>query len=255
MRSCLYEGDLIHVRLGPVPHRFRYRVGLCYLDLAELPEVFRGRWLWGVEGRRPACFRRADHLGDPGVPLDRAVRDLVEARTGSRPGGPIALLTQLRYLGYVFNPVSFFYCFDAAGSSVEAIVAEVTNTPWLERHCYVLPREGEALCFRTPKQFHVSPFQPMEQEYDWRFDEPGERLRVQLANLDSGRAVFRAALDLERREITGASLARALVRRPFATGALTAAIYWQALRLAWKRAPFHAHPRTLPPPSEVEAPP
>jgi DUF1365 family protein len=177
MRSCLYEGHVTHVRVGPVEHRFRYRLGLAYLDLPELPHVFRGRGRGGGEGRKLACVRRADHLGDR-APLDQAVRDLVAARTGRRPEGRIALLTQLRYLGYVFNPVSFFYCFDAAGASVEAIVAEVTNTPWLERHCYVLPRQGEALQFLTPKEFHVSPFQPMEQEYDWRFDEPGERLRV-----------------------------------------------------------------------------
>jgi DUF1365 family protein len=257
MRSCLYEGHVRHVRLGPVEHRFRYRLGLAYLDLEELPRVFRGRWLWGVEEPRPVSFRRADHLGDPRVPLDRAVRDLVESRTGRRPEGPIALLTQLRYLGYVFNPVSFFYCFDAAGASVEAIVAEVTNTPWLERHCYVLPRQGDALRFRTPKEFHVSPFQPMGQEYDWRFDEPGERLRVRLTNLVGGRPVFHAGLELERRPITGASLARALLRQPFATGAVTAAIYGQALRLAWKRAPFHPHPRSRTPssPSALEAQP
>ena len=242
MRSCLYEGFVTHVRLGPVPHRFRYRMGLFYLDLAELPHVFDGRWLWGVEGCKLASFRRADHLGDPRVPLDAAVRDLVAARTGRRPAGPIALLTQLRYYGYVFNPVSFFYCFDSAGS-VEAIVAEVTNTPWLERHCYVLPREGEALRFRTPKAFHVSPFQPMEQAYAWRFDEPGERLRVGITNLAGGRPVFHAALALERRPLDGASLARMLVRQPFATGAVTAAIYWQALRLALRGAPLHPHPR------------
>lgn len=254
MRSCLYDGHVTHVRLGPVAHRFRHRLALFYLDLEELPRVFGGRWIWGVEGRKPACFRRADHLGDPRTPLDQAVRELVAARTGRRPEGPIALLTQLRYFGCVFNPVSFFYCFDAAGASVEAIVAEVTNTPWLERHCYVLPRQGASLHFRTAKELHVSPFQPMEQAYDWRFDEPGEGLRVQIANCAGGRPVFHVALELERRALDGPNLARALRRQPFAAGAVTAAIYWQALRLAWKRAPFHPHPRsrTRPPPSALE---
>jgi hypothetical protein len=258
MRSCLYEGAVVHRRLEPVPHRFRYRVGLVYLDLEELPSVFRGRWLWGVERRRLATFRRADHLGDPRVPLDRAVRDLVEARSGRRPGGPIALLTGLRYLGVVFNPVSFFYCFDPTGARVEAIVAEVTNTPWLERHCYVLARRSAAgrgpLRARTPKEFHVSPFQPMEQEYDWRFDAPGERLRVAITNRACGRPVFRAALALERRPLDARGLARALVRHPFASGAVAAAIYWQAFRLALRGAPFHAHPasRAPAPPSALE---
>lgn len=243
MRSCLYVGEVSHARLQPFAHRFRYRLFMACLDLGELDRVFRGRWLWGVERRRLACFRRADHLGDPARPLEEVVRERVEAETGFRPSGPIALLTQLRLFGFVFNPVSFYFCYDAAGERVEAIVAEVTNTPWNERHCYVLRRRGAALAFRTPKTFHVSPFLGMDLEYAWHFSEPGERLEVGISDLEGGQPVFHAQLSLVRREITGLSLARTLARQPFATATLFAAIYWQALRLALRGAPFHPHPR------------
>jgi hypothetical protein len=236
-------GQVRHARLKPFVHRFRYRLSMACLDLAELDRVFRGRWLWGVERRTLACFRRTDHLGDPALPLEQAVRERVEAETGFRPSGPIALLTQLRMLGVVFNPVSFYFCYDRAGERVEAVVAEVTNTPWNERHSYVLRREGPELSFRTRKEFHVSPFLGMDLEYVWRFSEPGERLEIGISDLEGGRPVFHAELSLARREISGPSLARTLVRQPFVTAKVLAAIYWQALRLALRGAPFHPHPR------------
>jgi DUF1365 family protein len=247
MNSAFYTGRLSHRRARPVPHAFRYRVTLLWLDLAELDDVFRGRWLWSTRRPAPAWFRRADYLGDARVPLDAAVRDRVEQETGHRPTGPIRLLTQLRTLGFCFNPVSFYYCYEATGRRIEAIVAEITNTPWNERHAYVLRagRDGAgtgAMRFRLAKAFHVSPFMPMELDYDWRFSAPAETLAVQMTNLLGGRRVFDATLVLRRREITGASLAGTLARQPAAALAVLGRIYWQALRLWAKRVPFHLHP-------------
>src|SRR5262245_34112926 len=216
MNSAIYHGWLDHRRLAPRPHAFRYRLFMLYLDLTELDSVFRGRWL--LSTRRPALarFDRGDHLGDPAQPLDDAVRCLVAAQTGRRPEGPVRLLTHLRYFGYIFNPVSFYYCFDRTGKDVETIVAEITNTPWKERHAYVLPvtaanRTSEHLHFAFAKDFHVSPFWPMNMSYDWRFTPPADRLHVHMQNLASGadgnRRAFDATLALEREPISAPALA------------------------------------------------
>jgi DUF1365 family protein len=245
MQSALYTGRLRHRRFAP--HAFEYRLCMAWLDLAELDEVFLGRWLWST--RRPALawLRRADYLGDPRVPLEQAVRDRVELETGQRPRGPVRLLTHLRTFGHCFNPVSFYYCYDATGMQVETIVAEITNTPWNERHAYVLPAcmsaaAGANLRFRFGKAFHVSPFMPMEIDYDWRFTAPGDRLAVHMENRRADARIFDATLTLERHTITAASLAGALARYPFASLRVLVAIYWQALRLWLKRAPFHVRP-------------
>jgi len=246
-RSCLYVGQVRHRRFAPQPHAFAYPLHLLYLDLAELPEVFRGRWLWSAERPALARFHRGDHLGDPGVPLDEAVRDLVLERTGRKPRGPIRLLTQPRVAGIGFNPVSFYFCFDPGGEALETIIAEVENTPWGERHVYVLPAGSKpgrpsAQQHRHTKEFHVSPFLPMDLTYEWHFVGPGQRLAVYVEAQREGGRVFDATLTLERRELTGAALARALVTQPLQPLRVLSAIYWQALRLWWKGVPFHPHP-------------
>ena len=247
LQSALYVGSLRHRRFIPAPHAFEYRVCMVWLDTSELDCVFRGRWLWST--RRPALawLRRADYLGDARVPLDEAVRERVAHATGMRPTGPVRMLTHLRTFGHCFNPVTFYYCYDATGESVETIVAEITNTPWNERHSYVLPAragdaDGHRLRFRFAKDFHVSPFMPMDVEYDWRFSQPGARLAVHMQNRREGAMLFDATLSLERRELSGASLAGALLRFPFASLRVVGAIYWEALRLRAKRIPFHVHP-------------
>ena len=252
MHSAIYHGWLRHRRFAPRPHAFRYRLFFLYLDLAELDTVFRGRWLWSTRRAALARFDRADHLGDPQVPLDQAVRDLVETRSGRRPAGPIRLLTHLRYLGHCFNPVSFYYCFDSTGTRVETIVAEVNNTPWGERHCYVLadPQrvvDGRHLSYRSDKVFHVSPFMPMDLAYEWGFGAPEEHLSVHmaLARQDAGEKVFDATMQLERAPITAARLAGMLARFPLMTLQVVAAIHWQALLLWLKRVPVHTHPAKL----------
>lgn len=222
---------------------------MVYLDLAELPQVFRGRWLWSVKHPTLAWLRRKDHFGDPAQPLESCVRELVETRLGWRPEGPIRLLTHLRYFGHCFNPVSFYYCFDAAGEHVKAMVLEVNNTPWGERHCYVLqadtPGPGVAR-YHFGKDFHVSPFLPMDMDYRWSFALPGERLGAGMQALRAGRRVFDASLVLERQEISAVRLAATLLGQPLMTLRVVVLIHYQALRLWLKRIPVYTHPGKRP---------
>jgi DUF1365 family protein len=247
MHSALYTGRLRHRRRLPRAHGFAYDVAYVWLDLGELDEVFRGRWFWST--RRPALawFRRADYLGDPSVPLDAAVRDRVQTVTGRRPAGPIRMLTQLRNYGHCFNPVTFYYCYATDWVTVETILAEITNTPWRERHAYVLPADparapGSPFEFAFDKAFHVSPFMPRSQSYRWRFGEPDTRLDIHMENHEGGERLFDATLTLTRRPITTASLAGVLLRFPASTLRVLVAIHWQALQLWLKRVPVHDHP-------------
>jgi uncharacterized protein len=247
MHSALYIGQLRHRRFTPVPHAFSYAIYMAWLDLAELDTVFRGRWFWSTRRRALAWFRRADYLGDATLSLDAAVRQRVAQSRGVRPTGPIRMLAQLRNYGHCFNPVVFYYCYDAADTRVETIVAEITNTPWRERHSYVLPvaigsGPEAALQFDLDKHFHVSPFMPMEMDYRWRFTPPGARLAVHMENLRDNESVFDATLSLSRREISSGSLARVLLRFPLSTIRVLVAIHWQALCLWLKRVPVHTHP-------------
>jgi hypothetical protein len=243
LRSGLYFGAVRHRRFDAVRHAFTNRLFLAYLDLDELEAAFAGRWWWSARRPAPMWFRRADYFGPRHVPLADAVRDAVAVRAGVRPTGAVRVLTNLRTFGYVFNPVTFYYCHDADDRLV-AVLAEITNTPWGERHHYVVVADGSGGPLRATfaKRFHVSPFQPMEQIYRWALTPPGERLAVHMQNEAGGAKVFDATLVLQRRPWTTRSLVAAAVRHPWMTMQVIVAIHWHALRLWCKRAPFHVHP-------------
>ena len=262
--SAVYEGTIRHRRFEPVEHSFQYRFFLMYLDLGELPGLFDPFPLFSARRAAPARFRREDFMGDPARPLDECAREAVAAATGERPAGPVRLLTGLRYFGHSFNPVSFYYCFDPDGERVEAVVADVQNIPWGERHPYVLARgerRGTVLSEDLEKSFHVSPLMGMDQTYSFRASEPGDSIAVHIESrprsdaetaktrtqpgfLRSRRAskTFDATLNLRRRELSGRTLATMLARYPAMSLQVVAKIYAQSLRLKLKGAKYHPHP-------------
>lgn len=241
--SAVYEGRVSHRRAIPVEHAFSYPVCMLYLDLDELPAVLDRHPLWSATRPAPGRIRRRDLLGDPAVPLGDAVRDVVGRHTGARPSGPIRLLTMPRMFGHVFNPVSFYFCFGAGGAGVETVLAEVTNTPWGERHAYVMDPAGGG----SDKAFHVSPFMGMDHRYSWRLTPPADTLAISITSDRAGERVFDAALRLDRRPLTRGALTHVLVRHPAAGLVTLARIYGQALRLKRKGAPYFPHPDTTTP--------
>ena len=239
-RSAIYEGTIRHRRFAVRKHEFRYRIGMAYVDLDELTSLLGGRLVRRRSGL--VRFRRRDYLGDPTLPLDVAVRALVAERLGSAPQGPIRLLTHLRTFGHCFNPVSFYYCFAPDGDRLEAIVAEVTNTPWGERHAYVLEAGAAIPRGGFDKALHVSPFMPMDQRYTWRAPAPGATLSVQIESAREGERAFDATLGLKRRPLTRRALARTTARHPAATLRMLALIYGHAVALKLKGVPVNPHP-------------
>ncbi|WP_339532561.1 DUF1365 domain-containing protein [Pseudomonas mucidolens] len=247
MNSALYSGWIAHRRFAPKGHAFRYRIGLLYLDLSEQDQVLALSPFAGRGRLAPFAFREQDylrHLTGDGTRLSDAVREQIGKALGRTPQGAICLLTQARSWGLTFNPVSFFYCFEADGQ-LAAILCEVTNTPWRERYHYVLPAEplspGEHQHFAVAKAFHVSPFLPSGLQYRMSFSPPAARLGVHMADWQDEHKVFDATLSLQREALSRSSLHRYLGRFPWMTAKTCLAIYWQALRLLLKRTPIFSH--------------
>lgn len=250
----LYVGRLRHARRSPRAHVFTYPVFQAFLDIERIPEAMAvsvltsyNRWNW-------ASFHERDHFGDP----SRSLRERVAAEAASAgvslPDGPIYLLTNLRYLGYCFNPVSFFYCYDGEGR-LRTVLAEVNNTfgetcnYWLTDQQVLPPSAddtGDARRYRTPKVFHVSPFMSLGQEYEWFLTPPGDRLVVHIGVVESGTRMLDATLDLRRRPWSAPFVRRTLARHPWMTAKVVAAIHYEALRLSLKGIHYRPHPGTPP---------
>lgn len=249
LHSKLYIGQVRHRRRTPA-HEFTFPLFMAYLDLDELDLVFSiSRW-WSTSAWSPARFVREDYLQRGSLGLAASVRQCVEEQLGLRVSGPIRMLTHVRTFGYVFNPVTFYYCFNPSGDAVDAVVAEITNTPWKERHAYALSvssacRTGRSMRWRFGKEFHVSPFLPMGLEYDWALTPPAETLFVHMALRDQRSGlprVFDATLQMRRRELTPSSMRDVLLRYPLLTARVIGRIHLEAARLWLKRAPVFTHP-------------
>jgi len=253
------EGTIRHRRKIPAKHDFQYDISMFGLDLDDWTSIARfspflssGRFNW-------VSLYREDYL-DPEVPsLRQAVAVRVKNATGWVPDGPIQLITHPRYLGYVFNPVSFYLCYQAGqrperGDVPRVILAQITNTPWKHRHVYCLEcrqpgpgseSEWQTERFAFSKRFHVSPFNGMKQHYQWLFSFRGSELRVHMDVNEDDRKHFDATLVVHRRPFDRNTFHRSLARFPLETIKGTAGIYWNALKLKLKGVPFHTHPNKL----------
>ncbi|MCU1498621.1 MAG: hypothetical protein JWM47_2574 [Acidimicrobiales bacterium] len=251
--SALYEGTLHHARLDGTRHGFSYDVLMAWLALEELPRSLDAHPLWSARRPAPVRFRRADFHGPPGVPLGDAVRHTVAERTGRRPPGPIRLLAGLRTWGWSFDPIAFYFVLTPDGTAVDTLLAEVTNTPWHERHAYVLPigaaEQVEPL--RFAKALHVSPFMDLALDHAIGFSRPGAaHLRVRMDDWRGTERTFAATMRLHRLALDRPTMGAALRRHPAPAQRVSAGIYVEALKLRLAGAPFRRHPR---PPGTVSA--
>ena len=248
MQSALYVGKLRHRRFSPRAHEFAYPVFMAFLDVDRLPELMRvspfssyNRWNW-------TSYRERDHFGNPAQALRERLAEDAARHGVALPGGQIFLLTHLRYLGYVFNPVSFFYCYDGAGK-LALMMAEVNSTFGESHNYWLTPSNARnsvaAKRYSTAKKMHVSPFMGMNLDYDWIFTPPGDRLVAHMNTISEGKPFFDATLQLKHRPWERRELHRALAAYPFMTLRVIAAIHWQALRLWLKQVPVFTHPAKL----------
>ncbi len=246
MNSCIYKGQVNHRRFKPRAHEFTYSLFMMYVDLEELPNLFSNNRYWQVEKAGLASFYRKDHYGDAGQDLSTMIHDIVYKHTGDVVNGPIRLLTHFRYLGHVFNPISVYYCYDHTDTHLTHVVAEVTNTPWKEQHCYVLSGEIQQdrfIAHAQRKEFHVSPFMNMDMNYQWNIQIPSEQLKLKIENISDNDKLFDASMSLKRIELNNKNLISTLVNYPFMTLKVVSAIHIQALKLWLKGIDYVPHPK------------
>ena len=250
LQNYIYNGVIRHRRYTPFEHFFSYPLFMVYVDISKVNKILETSLIWNINKPALISFYRKDYHGEPTKPLDKAVRDTIYKKTGKRINGPIRILTHLRYFGFCFNPVSFYYCFNTSDSKLEMIMAEVTNTPWNERYSYIIDKKmlsgsKKNLVAELEKKLHVSPFWGMDHQYEWLFSEPDESLLVNMKNFKSGMKVFDATLTMKRKALTIKNLLISVLRFPFITLLVVYRIHWQALKLWIKKAPFFPHPSKI----------
>lgn len=237
MNSSLYVGSISHIRNIPRKHRFRYPFFMWFLHLDEIDRLpSYGRWFsttqWAI-----SRFNRSDYHGDPSLSLAEAMKQRMEELTGRPVEGSVYGLMNMRTFGLYFSPVNFYYGYDAGGR-FSHFLAEVSNIPWNERHQYAHYLLETDCAPENPKMFHVSPFNPMNQHYQWEITPPADTVRVKIKVDDDRGHIFTAILNVEKRPLTLQTVRRELLKKPVMTAYVISRIYWQALKLYLKGVPY-----------------
>lgn len=241
MKSAFYTGTINHRRFSPKRHEFTYRVCYYFLDLDELPQLFRFPLLFSQKSPALLAFRRKDYFNPSVSNLKQAISELIREKTGKTFSGTVRILTNIATLGLCFNPVSFYYCYD--GEELRFVVSEITNTPWGERHAQVFEMDSQRGRFEFAKDFHVSPFMPMNIDYTWTFEAPEENLRVLMQNRPRGEkpVCFDTTLLLKKKPFSVFNVIGFFFLYPLMSLRTMLAIYFQAALLYFK-VPFYPHP-------------
>ncbi|BFT29767.1 DUF1365 domain-containing protein [Alteromonas sp. D210916BOD_24] len=240
IESALYSGKVFHQRFKPTQHKFDYDIDLFWLKLTgnELTTLSQSLKYFSVNEKSRLRFKRSDYLGERDMPLCQAVLEKMQTLSGqSALKGDVFMLGQLRTWGLYFSPVNFYYLRNECGIFTH-MLAEVSNTPWNERHYYLVDLAVQA---ETPKAFHVSPFNPMDMTYQWHIQQPGKTLALAMDCVRDTKE-FSAGIQLTRLTLCNANLSVALKRIPSMTIKTVAGIYWQALKLFLKKTPLYTHP-------------
>lgn len=240
IESAIYKGKVYHQRFKPTQHKFDYDIYLFWLKLEsnELEALSSSLTHFSAHDKARVRFKREDYLGDASVSLKQAVLErMTELNEGIALKGDVFMLGQLRMWGLYFSPVNFYYLRNAEGKYTH-MLAEVSNTPWNERHHYLVNLDTQD---DTPKAFHVSPFNPMDMTYKWSISQPSARLSLAMDCVRDDKE-FSAGINLTKFTLDNANLSAALKRIPSMTIKTVAGIYWHALKLLLKRTPLYTHP-------------
>ena len=236
MHSAIYKGSVYHSRVVPKKHAFTYKIFLLWLNLDEIDLLEAEVKGFSTKSWAPLRFKRSDYLGDVDKPLKQSVIEKMSELAHRPLTGTIYLLGQTRTFGLYFSPVNFYYLQQENGT-FSHLLAEVSNTPWNGRHCYLVDMAKQEDC---QKAFHVSPFNPMDMQYKWKISQPEQSLKLTLACHKEVKH-FAASLNLSRVELNSKSLFNVLLSIPSMTLKTIIGIYWQALKLFIKGVPFYTH--------------